>query len=93
MTEVLRDNDADKTKSIFCFAVSPEFRGKGIASQLLNRVCLDAKAEGFSYVEAYPNNLFSDQAKEFMGTKSMYLKEGFEEIYAIDNKSVVRKLA
>ena len=43
-------------KSIVCFEISPEYRGKGIATQLLNRVCSDALAEGYEYVEAYPSD-------------------------------------
>jgi len=32
-----------KTKSVFCFAIVPDMRGKGIATALLERVCEDAK--------------------------------------------------
>jgi len=35
-----------KVKSIFCFAIAPEMRGKGIAKLLLERVCEDAESDG-----------------------------------------------
>jgi cobalamin biosynthesis protein CobT len=39
--------DADsRVKSIFCFAVAPAFQRKGIAGQLLTRVCEEAAREG-----------------------------------------------
>lgn len=35
-------------KSIVCFEISPEYRGKGIATQLLEQVCADAQKEGYT---------------------------------------------
>ena len=32
-------------KSAVCLEISPKYRGKGIAAQLLNRVCTDALKE------------------------------------------------
>lgn len=91
MKQISRDQTDEKTKSIFCFAISPEYRGKGIATQLLNEVCLDAKKSGYQHVEAYPNIALQDQAKEYMGPLNMYLKTGFKEIYSTDDKLVLRK--
>ena len=70
---------AKKTKSIFCFLVAAEYRGQGIATGFLNRVCEDAKAEGYECVEAYP---FTDTEMGFQchGTMKMYLNHGFAEM-------------
>ena len=38
--------------------IAPDYRGKGIASKVLEKVCDDAKNEGYLYVEAYPCCLF-----------------------------------
>ena len=67
-----------KTKSIFCFLVVSEYRGRGIATHFLEQVCKDAKQEGYEQVEAYP---FSDENMEFQfhGTIKMYRTNGFEE--------------
>ncbi len=91
MGEVHREDTADKIKAIFCFAVSPEFRGKGVASKLHERVCQDAKADGFTCIEAYPNGNFLNQAEDYMGPLDMYRKAGFVESYTIAKKVVMRK--
>jgi GNAT superfamily N-acetyltransferase len=46
---------ADKReKAVTCFEIAPEYRGKGVATALLKRVCADAKAEGYIAVEGFP---------------------------------------
>ena len=50
--EQVPDN-GEKIKSVVCFAIAPENRGKGIATALLKYVCENAKNNGFEYVEAY----------------------------------------
>ena len=92
MGEVHKDDAAQKTKSIFCFTISPEFRGKGVASKLLERVCQDAKADGFEYIEAYPNANFLNQAEDYMGPLNMYKKAGFVEEYPTAQKVVMKKM-
>ena len=37
--------------SIVCFEISPDYRGKGIAKQLLKQICSDAARNGYQYVE------------------------------------------
>ena len=49
--EEIPDN-GEKIKSVVCFAIAPENRGKGIATALLKYVCEDARNDGFEYVEA-----------------------------------------
>ncbi len=66
-----------KVKSIFCFVIAPEMQRKGIATQLLERVCKDAVDEGFDYVEAYPKREFINVARDFMGPIEMYKEHGF----------------
>lgn len=78
-------------KSVFCFAIAPEMRGKGIATMLLRRVCKDAEEDGFDFIEAYPNKEFISTEDDFMGTVSMYEKIGFALCYEAGNKLVMRK--
>ena len=80
-----------KIKSIFCFAIAPEMRGKGIAKLLLEKVCEDARLEGFDCVEAYPNKKFIDTAEDYMGPISMYEKSGFTFCYETEQKAVMKK--
>ena len=83
--------DSQRTKSVFCFVVSPAFQRQGVAAALLERVIADAKAEGFSCVEAYPNKEFVSAAADFMGPVSMYEKAGFQKIEEKNGKWIMRK--
>jgi GNAT superfamily N-acetyltransferase len=80
-----------KVKSVFCFAIAPRMRRKGIARQLLERVVGDAAQDGFDFVEAYPNKAFSDCAEDFMGPVSLYMQSGFSVCYETQQKLVMRK--
>lgn len=80
-----------KIKSVFCFAIAPEVQRTGIATKLLERVCADAKAEGFDFVESYPNHHFVNKADDFMGPAEMYKKLGFFVFKEKSNKIVMRK--
>ena len=77
-------------KSIVCFEISPEYRGKGIATQLLNQVCADALAEGYEYVEAYPSEQMQNSLA-FTGPVRLYEKAGFTEFSRIGSTIVMSK--
>lgn len=62
-----------------------------MASQLLQRVCADAAAEGFDYAEAYPNCRFTNVFHDFVGPLSMYEKQGFVPTEKTKTLFVVRK--
>lgn len=85
------ERDARKVKSVFCFAIAPAYRGKGIAAALLERVLKDAGADGFDCVEAYPNAEFIDAEQDFMGPARLYEKAGFTLCYEANGKLVMRK--
>jgi len=80
-----------KVKSIFCFVIAPDMQRKGIATQLINRVCEDAAKDGFDYVEAYTASHFSDATHHYVGFLDMYEKSGFTKCAKRDEKIVVRK--
>lgn len=80
-----------KVKSVFCFAIAPEMRRKGVSELLLSRVCEDAQKEGFDFVEAYPNKEFINTEEDFMGPVKLYEKLGFYVCCEVDNKLVIRK--
>jgi GNAT superfamily N-acetyltransferase len=83
--------DERKVKSILCFAIAPEFRGKGISTMLLESVCKDAGNDGFDVIEAYPNKSFVDTEQDFMGPVKLYEKCGFIACYEVNEKLVMRK--
>jgi GNAT superfamily N-acetyltransferase len=80
-----------KTKSIFCFAIAPEMKRKGIAKMFLECVCQDAANEGFDIVEAYPNKIFINEEDDFMGPAELYRQKGFTVYNEIGNKLVMRR--
>lgn len=81
---------AGQIKSIVCFEISPEYRGKGIAAQLLDRVCVDAQREGYAFVEAYPSEQ-AQPALAFTGPIRLYEKAGFTEYARLGPTIVMRK--
>ena len=84
------DHDT-KVKAVVCFLIAPEFRGKGIATQLLDRVCKDALADGYEYIEAYPHKGETDIYVNHHGPDALYEKFGFELHKDMKRDSVVRK--
>lgn len=69
-----------RIKAVYCFDIAPDYRSKGLANLMLDKVCQDAKEDGYIYIEAYP---FSDVnfSYQYHGTISMYERHGFE-LYA-----------
>ena len=84
-------NGRGEVKAIVCFEIAPDYRGKGIASMLLNRVCEDAKTDGFKYVEAYPVKDGGYMGMAFTGPMHMYEKAGFEVVSQNGKSYVMRK--
>ncbi len=80
-----------EVKAIVCFEIAPGYRGRGIASMLLQRVCDDAKAEGYQYVEAYPVQDGGYLGMAFTGPVHMYEKAGFVTCARICTIYIMRK--
>lgn len=95
MAAAQRDDTAfeqvEKIKSIVCFEIAPEYRGKGIAAALLNRVCEDAAKEGYDKVEVYPVVRDAYEVLDFTGPIHMYEKAGFVRISQHGKELVMQK--
>jgi len=78
-----------KVKSIFCFVVAPDVKKNGIATRLVDYVCNDATADGFDFVEAYPNVEYTPL--DCRGPLAMYEKCGFSKSTEREGRVVVRK--
>lgn len=77
-------------KSIVCFEIAPGYRGRGIASMLLERVCKDAKRDGYEFVEVYP--IAEERGTlAFTGPIHLYQKAGFHEHAHRGTTVVMRK--
>jgi GNAT superfamily N-acetyltransferase len=80
-----------KVKAVVCFLVAPGMRGKGIATQLLDRVCRDAAAEDYEYIEAYPRRGETDIYVNYHGPYALYEKCGFVLHKDLEHDAIVRK--
>ena len=87
-----RENACGKTISIVCFEIAPEYRGKGVASAFIDRVCKDAKQQGYAAVEGYAK--LSDKRNEYdyQGPARLYQKAGFTEVLRENGQVVMRKV-
>lgn len=72
--------ECGKTKSLVCFETAPDYRRKGVAKALLQRVCEDAKTEGYERVEVYPQLTDAYSPLDFTGSVKMYRNAGFKEV-------------
>lgn len=81
-----------KTRSIVCFEIAPDYRGMGIASQFIERICSDAKGQGYEVVEAYPMKTTDDHNNDFYGTIKLYSKNGFSEVEIKGDRTLMRKM-
>jgi len=80
-----------RVKSVFCFLTAPKVQRMGVATQLLERVCQDAAADGFDIVEAYAYKDFDAVPYDFRGPAAMYEKCGFRAVAEKDNMVVMQK--
>lgn len=92
MSSVPTDESADrKVKSVFCFTIASKMQRKGIATQLLERVCQDAAQDGFHFVEVYPNKTTTVESENHGGFTEMYQKTGFAVHEELESIYVMRK--
>ena len=87
-----RDIACGKTVSIVCFEIAPEYRGMGIASAFIDRVCNDAKKDGYAAVEGYANLSAEHNDFFYQGPVRLYQKAGFEEVAREQGQAVMRKV-
>jgi len=80
-----------KIKSVVCFIVAPEMRGKGIATRLLDYACSDTKKDAFSCIEAYPIKGEGNCFDHFPGPFKLYENKGFNIYKEFEKDMIVRK--
>lgn len=83
----------NKEKALICFEIAPEYRKKGVATALLQRVIDDAIAEGYLAVAAFP--VVRDERYEWdcRGPAHMYEKFGFVKVVEQENNVIVMRKA
>ena len=90
--DIARDNKCGKTVSIVCFEIAPEYRGKGLATAFIERVCADAKENGYVAVEGYAKLSETRDEYDFTGPIHLYEKAGFVQVMECNGQVVMRKV-
>ena len=79
---VMKPVDEQPVWSIVCFVVPSQFRGQGVARQLLDAAVAYCRKKKVKLVEAYPVDKAERTADQNMwfGAKSMFDAAGFDEV-------------
>jgi GNAT superfamily N-acetyltransferase len=80
-----------REKAVVCFEIAPEFRGKGVATALLQRAVDDAKAESCIAVEGFPVVRSERYEWDCTGPVRLYERVGFIRAAEQDGRVVMRK--
>ena len=80
-----------RVKSVVCFEIAPEYRGRGIASALLGRVCGDAAEQGYDCVEGYAEKHDKPFMFDYTGPMKLYENCGFTVHKSFDKHIIMRK--
>lgn len=92
ITDFIRKSGSGKIKTVVCFVIAPEYRGKGVATALLERVIADAQADGYTAVEGYPRLQYNNREPfGYNGTMRLYEKCGFINAAQQGNVVIMRK--
>ena len=86
-----KHNESGAWQMIFGVNTLPEYRRRGIAYALLQRVCEDAKADGFDVVQACPLKEFVSTQYDYAGPATMFAKAGFTVCRDLGDHQVMRK--
>ena len=81
----------NREKAVVCFEIAPEYRGKGIATALLQQVIADAQAEGYHAVVSFPILRSERYEWDCTGPIRLYEKAGFIKVEERDQVAILRK--
>lgn len=79
-----------ETIAIVCFVIHPDYRGQGVATDLLNTCVESSKANGYAQVLGFPFDDPQHPQKAYRGSLSMYKKAGFAWVESRGNQHIVR---
>lgn len=80
-----------REKVVLCFEIAPEYRGRGVATALLERALSDAAAEGCAAVVAFPQVHEAREKWDYTGPIRLYEKAGFVRADGPDGRLVMRR--
>ena len=91
--DLWEDSDADKKiKCVTCYTIAPDMRRKGIATKLLEKVCIDATEEGYNFLEAYPGKQIDNEQRNYHGPYPLYEKTEFSLYKELEKEYIVRRI-
>jgi len=88
----IRDDVEGRVGAIVCFVVNPAYRRRGVAAQMLERICADYLEAGYACLEAYPGKNITNDEENYHGPEALYFKSGFVSVEDCIEYSVVRKI-
>lgn len=77
--------------AVMCFEIAPGFRGRGVASALLERVVKDAGAQGYAAVVGFPMDREERFEWDCYGPLRLYEKAGFSRAGAHGQHLIMRR--
>jgi len=80
-----------REKAVVCFEIAPEYRGKGVATALLQQVIADAKVEGYIAIVSFPVIRNERYEWDCTGPVRLYEKVGFVKVEERVKFAVMRK--
>lgn len=87
-----KERKCGKTISIVCFEIAPGYRGKGIASEFIEKICVDAKLNGYIAVEGDSKITNFRDEYDFTGPIHLYEKAGFSRVIEQNGVAIMRKM-
>ncbi len=85
-----RESGTKRLWRITCFTVDKKHRERGVASAALKAALQDIRDKGGGLVEAYPI-IDWGAYREYLGTVSMFQKEGFKVVASFGKSKVVMR--
>lgn len=80
-----------REKAVTCFEIAPEYRGKGVATALLQQVISDAKEEEYIAVVGFPVLRNERYEWDCTGPIRLYEKLGFSKVTKQDERIIMKK--
>jgi GNAT superfamily N-acetyltransferase len=77
--------------SIVCFLIHQDYRRKGVARKLLERIISDYSNAGYTMIEAYSEISDLTSEGQYKGPMALYMDLGFEAVKTFETYTLVRK--
>jgi len=87
----LKNEEIEATGAIVCFVVAKDYRGKGVATQLLEAALQGMRQQGLTWAEGYPRRNAATEAAHYHGPLSLFTNAGFQTVKELPNLWIVRK--